>query len=49
MAIVRKQKDGYNLVKSNSGKRIRIKGQNQTYSEATDLIDKPRDWIEVED
>lgn len=46
--IIRIEQNGYVLVKSDSGKRIRLVHEEQTYSEATDLIDKPREWVETE-
>ena len=41
-------KGNYNLVKSDSCKHIRIKGDSRIYSEATELKDKPREYEEVE-
>ena len=41
-------KGNYNKVKSDAGKHICIKGQKQIYSEATEFIDKPREYEEVE-
>ena len=46
--IVKINKGNYVLVKSDLGKRIRIKGEEQTYSEATEFVDKPREYEEVE-
>lgn len=46
--IIRIEQNGYVLVKSDSGKRIKLANGKQTYSEATDLIDKPREWVEIE-
>lgn len=46
--IIRIEKERYNIVKSDCGKRIRLKGQEQTYSEATELKDKRKDYEEVE-
>lgn len=45
--IIKIDKGHYNLVKSDSGKQIRIKGQERTYSEATEFKDKPREYEEV--
>ena len=40
-------KGDYLLVKADSGK-LKIKGDDKVYSEATELKDKPREYIEVE-
>lgn len=48
MAIIKIDKGHYNLVKSDSGKLIRIKGQERTYSEATEFKDHKREYEEVE-
>ena len=45
--LVRINKGNYILVKSDSGKRIRIKGDEHTYSEATEYPEKPLSWEEV--
>lgn len=47
--IIKLDKGNYYLVKSDSGKHIRIKGDDRVYSEATEIKDKPREYIEVED
>ena len=39
-------KGDYTLVKSDSGK-LKIKGDNRVYSEATELKDHPREYEEV--
>lgn len=39
-------KGSYYLIKSDSGK-IRIKGENRVYSEATELKNQPREYEEV--
>ena len=46
--IIKINKKHYNLVKSDSGKLIRIKDDKHEYSEATEFIDKPREYEEVE-
>lgn len=46
--IIRIDKGNYNLVKSDCGKHIKIKDHKETYSEATELKDKPIDFVEVE-
>ena len=48
MAIVKIDKGTYYLVKSNTKKRIRIKGDSKTYSEATELKESPKEYEEVE-
>lgn len=40
-------KGDFYLVKSDSGK-LRVKGDNKVYSEATELKDQPREYEEVE-
>lgn len=47
--IIKINKGVYNLVKSDNGKRIRVKGERGSYSEATEYIDKPREYEEVEE
>ena len=47
--IVKINKGNYVLIKSDSGKRIRIKNEEHTYSEATEFVDKPREYEEVEE
>lgn len=47
--IIKLDKGNYYLVKSDSGKHIRIKGSERVYSEATELKDKPREYEEVEE
>ena len=42
------QKEAYVKVISDEGKRIRIKGDKETYSEATEFLDKPRQYEEAE-
>ena len=49
MAIQKINKGNYVLVKSDEGKRIRVKGERQTYSEASEFVDKPREYEEVEE
>ena len=45
--IVKIEKENYVLVKSNESKLIRVKGDKNTYSEATEFKDKPREYEEV--
>ena len=45
--IVRTDKGNYNLVTSDSGKRIRVKGRGETYSEATELKSEPLEFEEA--
>ena len=40
-------KGNYYLVVADSGK-LKIKGDKRVYSEATELKDKPREYVEVE-
>lgn len=42
------EKDNYILVKSDTGK-LKVKGDDKIYSEATELKDKPREYEEVVD
>lgn len=44
--IYKIDKGNFYLIKSDSGK-LRIKGDNRIYSEATELKDKPREYEEV--
>lgn len=46
MAITKINKGNYILVKSDTGK-LRVKGDDKIYSEATELLDKPREYEEV--
>lgn len=48
MAIVRIDKGNYYLIKSDSGKFIRVDNSKNVYSEATEIKDKPRKYEEVE-
>ena len=41
-------KGNFYLVKADSGK-LKVKGDDKIYSEATELKDKPREYIEVKD
>lgn len=45
--IIKLDKDNFYLVKSNKGHKIKVKGDKQLYSEATELKDKPREYEEV--
>ena len=47
MAIHKIDKGDFYLVKADSGK-LKIKGDDRVYSEATELKDKPREYEEVE-
>lgn len=47
--IIRICRGKYNLVKSSDGKRIRVKGEKRDCSEATEFVDSPRDFEEVEE
>ena len=47
--IIKINKGNFYLVKSDSGKHIRVKGDDRVYSEATELKDKPREYEEVEE
>ena len=47
--IIKLDRHDYYLVKSDSGKKIRIKGDDRIYSEATELKDKQREYEEVND
>lgn len=40
-------KGDFYLIQADSGK-LKIKGDDRVYSEATELKDKPREYIEVE-
>lgn len=46
MAIHKIDKGSYYLVKADSGK-LKIKGEDRVYSEATELKDKPREYEEI--
>lgn len=47
--MIRKiDKGTYYLIKADSGK-LKIKGDDRVYSEATELKDHPREYIEVEE
>ena len=46
MAIQKLDKGNYYLVKADSGK-LKVKGDDKVYSEATELKDKPREYEEV--
>ena len=47
--IIKLDKGNYVKVRSDSGKHIRIKGDDRIYSEATELKDNPREYEEVEE
>lgn len=47
--ITKTQKNGYVLVKSDEGKKIRVKGDDTLYSEATEFLDKPREYEEADE
>ena len=43
-------KGDYYLIKSDSGKKFMVKGKgDMVYSQATELKDKPREYIEVDE
>ena len=44
--ITKINKGNYILVKSDTGK-LKVKGDDKIYSEATELLDKPREYEEV--
>ena len=44
--ITKINKGTYILVKSDTGK-LKVKGDDKIYSEATELLDKPREYEEV--
>ena len=46
--IIKIDKGNFYFVKSDSGKRIRIKGHERTYPNATEFKDQPREYEEVE-
>lgn len=48
MAIKKIDKGNYILVIADSGK-LKIKGDDKIYSQATELKNKPREYIEVDD
>ena len=48
MAVVKIDKGNFYLVKSDSGKKIKVKGDENLYAEATELKEKPREYKEVE-
>jgi len=47
MAIHKINKTTYILVTSDTG-LLKVKGDNRVYSEATELLDKPREYEEVQ-
>lgn len=47
--ITKVNKGDYNLVYSNEGKKIRVKGQKEYYSECTEFVDDPKEYEEKED
>ena len=49
MAIIKIDKGNFYLVRSDSNKKIKVKGDKHIYSEATELKDKPREYEEVEE
>ena len=46
--LVRINKGKYNLVISDTGKRIREKGHKGDYSVGTEKVDEPKEYEEVE-
>ena len=49
MAVIKIDRGNFYLVKSNEGHKIKVKGDDRLYSEATELKDKPREYEEVEE
>jgi len=48
--IIKIDKGDYYLITSDSGKKFKVKGKgDMVYSQATELKDQPREYIEVED
>lgn len=47
--IIRENKNEYVLVYSSEGKRIKLPNEEQTYSQATEMPNKPKKWVEVDD
>lgn len=45
--IIKIDRGNYYLVKSDSNKKIKVKGDENLYSEATELKEKPREYEEV--
>ena len=48
MAIQKLDKGNYYLVIADSGK-LKVKGDDKVYSQATELKDKPREYVEIYD
>ena len=48
MAIKKTDKGNYYLVTADSGK-LKVKGDDKVYSQATELKDKPREYEEIKD
>ena len=48
--IIKIDKGDYYLIKSDSGKKFMVKGKgDMVYSQATELKDQPREYIEVDE
>lgn len=47
--IKRINKGDYNLVVSDRGKRIRVKGSDRLYSQGTEFVDKPIEYEEADE
>lgn len=45
--IVKIDKGNYYLVKSDKGYKIKVKGDDRIYSQATEFKDQPREYEEV--
>lgn len=46
--IIKIEKGKYNVVKSDKGKLIRIKGERMMFENATELKTEPKEYEEVE-
>lgn len=46
--IIKIEKGNYNVVKSDKGKLIRIKGERMMFPNATELKSEPKEYEEVE-
>lgn len=47
--LIRESKGNYNLVKSDCGKHIRVKGDDRLYSQGTEYADKPVEYEEADE
>lgn len=46
--IIKIDKGDYYLIQSDCGKKLKVLGDERVYSQATELKDKPRQYVEVE-